>query len=206
MARFWVFARHRARAAGNAIQSFFDEVAASLHQRNVERDPIETRPAYRASIRPRLRPFPMYRDERQGDAPECPRAVHSCFCHAAITSRRIRVLGCKLCKAAGPSRECCPIQGRGSFERRNEIRRMLRGEELRLYDGSQNGGFHDENPANSDLANGQDFDGLQPARYLPAFERYTGRFFRALRRKAPNFWKPLPKSWSRSSLYQAYTA
>ena len=73
-----------------------------------------TRPAYRASIRPRLRPFPMYRDERQGDAPECPRAVHSCFCHAAIAVVRIRVLGGKVCKAAGPSRECCPIQGRGS--------------------------------------------------------------------------------------------
>jgi hypothetical protein len=121
-------------------------------------------------------------------------------------SRSLLLLSCSHHKSSNPGPGLQSVQSGRSFprkvpdtgprifERRNEIRRMLRGEKLRLYDGSQNGGFRDENLANFDLANGQDFDGLQPARYLPAFERYTGRFFRALRRKAPNFWKQLPES------------
>jgi hypothetical protein len=39
-------------------------------------------------------------------------------------------------------------RGSGTLERRNEIRRMLRGGPPRLYDRDRNGGYRDESPPN----------------------------------------------------------
>jgi hypothetical protein len=71
---------------------------------------------------------------------------------------------------------------------------MLRGGPPRLYNEDQRGGYRDERSPNRQLANGRDFGGCETAAYLPAYKRYTGRFFDKLASMAPNFWEELPPS------------
>jgi hypothetical protein len=82
------------------------------------------------------------------------------------------------------------------LQRRNEIRRMLGGGPPRLYNEDQKGGYRDERLSNKRLRHGPDFGGDDPSTpvYLPAHERYAGRFFAHLLDAAPTFWKRVPDS------------
>jgi peroxide stress protein YaaA len=77
---------------------------------------------------------------------------------------------------------------------RRKVLGLLHGETGRLYDEDQRGGFRDLRPCNRGLFAGPDFNGSIPDReiYLPACERYCGRFFDQLTRESPNFWSEIP--------------
>jgi hypothetical protein len=77
------------------------------------------------------------------------------------------------------------------YKQRNRVRSLLRGEGGRLYNEDQKGGFRDERPCNAEIAQGPDFGGAAEGNYLPACQRYNGRFFARLNREAPTFWKDL---------------
>ena len=72
---------------------------------------------------------------------------------------------------------------------------MLTGHPRRLVNQDQGGGYRDERPSNLRITNGPEFfDGDPPGKgYLPAYQRYSGRFFTALRRRSPKFWKQVPE-------------
>ena len=76
--------------------------------------------------------------------------------------------------------------GRTLREKRLRIAAMLRGESgrVRLYNGDQRGGFRDEQACNQELRFGADLGGHGEARYLPAHQRYMGRFFSGLSQEA----------------------
>jgi hypothetical protein len=62
----------------------------------------------------------------------------------------------------------------------------------RLYDKDQKGGFRDERECNRNLKLGADFGGKETGGlYLPAHERYSGRFFSRLHSENPGFWQNL---------------
>jgi len=75
--------------------------------------------------------------------------------------------------------------------RRIKLLKLLRGETGRLYNEDQKGGFRDLRSCNRQLVEGPDFNGSIPDRqiYLPAYERYCGRFFEQLTRESPDFWR-----------------
>ena len=83
--------------------------------------------------------------------------------------------------------------GKRLLETRRRIRKRLQGGPPRLYNEDQKGGYRDERRCNRGLVPGPDFgeDDSGKAIYLEAHERYTGRFFEALRRINPGFWKDL---------------
>lgn len=67
---------------------------------------------------------------------------------------------------------------------------LLKGQCGRLQNFDQGGGFRDERAANRSLINGPDFAGpeTQNAVYLPAWQRYKGRFFTSV---GEHFWAQL---------------
>jgi hypothetical protein len=69
---------------------------------------------------------------------------------------------------------------------------MLRGGPPRLYNEDQKGGYRDERLSNRQLRHGEDFGGSETASYLPAHQRYAGRFFEHLTSLVPSFWNELP--------------
>jgi hypothetical protein len=77
------------------------------------------------------------------------------------------------------ARYLTPSRREQLLARRNEIRRLLAGGPPRIYNEDQKGGFRDERPCNLNISEGLDFGGLDSgaAVYLPAFQRYSGRFF-----------------------------
>jgi len=91
---------------------------------------------------------------------------------------------------------CDPTQsGRALLEKRRSIASMLRHDKgyPRLYNKDQNGGYRDEQECNRDLKLGPDLGGEETGGfYLPAHERYLGRFFSRLLLEIPDFWKRLP--------------
>src|SRR5947209_1272249 len=85
--------------------------------------------------------------------------------------------------------------GPALLEKRREIASMLRHDKgyPRLYNKDQKGGFRDERECNRNLKLGSDLGGEQTGGfYLPAHERYCGRFFSRLLRENPDFWKSFP--------------
>jgi hypothetical protein len=83
------------------------------------------------------------------------------------------------------------------FERRNVIRALLKGDQERLYNTDQKGGFRDERPTNRKLAQGPEFGGIAPQQtiYLSAYRRYSdGRFYSRLAETDPTFWQRIPES------------
>jgi hypothetical protein len=76
---------------------------------------------------------------------------------------------------------------------RKQLLRLLRGQAGRLYDEDQKGGFRDLRPCNRQLFEGPDFGASISDQeiYLPAHERYCGRFFDQLTRESPEFWKEI---------------
>jgi hypothetical protein len=79
------------------------------------------------------------------------------------------------------------------IKRRAKLLKLLRGETGRLYNEDQKGGFRDLRECNQKLVQGPEFDGAIPEAqiYLPAYERYCGRFFGRLTSKSPAFWTKL---------------
>lgn len=77
---------------------------------------------------------------------------------------------------------------------REKVRQMLQGNTTRLYNEDQKGGFRDERRANQRLIGGPDFSGPSTNRktYLPAYRRYSGRFFARIEQEAPDFWQTIP--------------
>jgi hypothetical protein len=69
---------------------------------------------------------------------------------------------------------------------------MLGGGPPRLYNEDQKGGYRDEHSPNRQLVEGPEFGGSNLAAYMPACERYAGRFFGQLSLMAPKFWRVLP--------------
>lgn len=76
---------------------------------------------------------------------------------------------------------------------RQKIRQFLRGGPPRLYNEDQSGGYRDDRKCNRALCKGPDFAGNEHCTngYLPAFKRYSGRFFDELERQSPEFWVEL---------------
>ncbi len=74
---------------------------------------------------------------------------------------------------------------------RNRVLSLLRGEGGRLYNEDQKGGFRDERTCNADIAQGPDFANSADGSYLPAYQRYNGRFFARLTSDSPTFWSHL---------------
>ncbi len=74
--------------------------------------------------------------------------------------------------------------------KRKAVLRMLKGGPPRLYDHEQNGGFRDQRECNQILIEGPDFREAHEGApvYLPACERYRGRFFRKLSQENRSFW------------------
>jgi hypothetical protein len=86
-----------------------------------------------------------------------------------------------------------PTWSKDLLAKRKLIFDGLCGQGGRLYDEDQQGGFRDERRPNRALVLGPDFGGnATDGLYLPAHERYTGRFFEALNSEAPDFWVRLP--------------
>ena len=80
------------------------------------------------------------------------------------------------------------------FLTRQRILDLLQGKTRNLYNKDQQGGVRDQSIANRALQRGRDFNGETPAgKYLPAHNRYAGRFFNELERVAPAFWGELSK-------------
>lgn len=65
----------------------------------------------------------------------------------------------------------------------------------RLYNEDQKGGFRDERQCNRALRPGPDFGAANPGMktYLPAYQRYCGRFFSQLQAESSSFWERLSK-------------
>jgi len=79
---------------------------------------------------------------------------------------------------------------------RRQVFDLLKGRSSRLYDEEQKGGYRDEHGPNRKLCDGLEFGG-QPepsALYLPAYERYAGRFFEMLTEESPEFWNKIRES------------
>jgi hypothetical protein len=76
---------------------------------------------------------------------------------------------------------------------RKRIRELLQGGPPRLYNEDQKGGFRDERECNRQLVFGPDLagDDTDKSIYLPAWQRYTGRFFVQLEKDSPQFWKTI---------------
>jgi cytoplasmic iron level regulating protein YaaA (DUF328/UPF0246 family) len=72
--------------------------------------------------------------------------------------------------------------------KREQIFDLLKGKTDRLYNEDQGGGYRDERGVNQALTH----DPYELA-YMPAYERYDGRFFTAMRKVSPQFWSKLPK-------------
>src|SRR5689334_20254085 len=84
--------------------------------------------------------------------------------------------------------------GRALLAKRQEIASMLRHDKgySRLYNKDQKGGFRDERECNCKLKIGPDLGGEEAGGfYLPAHERYSGRFFSRLNSENPDFWESL---------------
>jgi hypothetical protein len=77
---------------------------------------------------------------------------------------------------------------------RNKLFGLLHGESGRLYNEDQKGGFRDVRACNRRLRMGPDFGGSisDDEIYLPAYQRYSGRFFDQLECDSPDFWNELP--------------
>ncbi|MHB8653323.1 MAG: YaaA family protein [Terriglobia bacterium] len=85
--------------------------------------------------------------------------------------------------------------GKALLGKRREIASMLRHDKgyHRLYNKDQKGGYRDERECNRNLKLGPDLGGEETGGfYLPAHERYNGRFFSRLLAENPGFWKSLP--------------
>jgi hypothetical protein len=89
-----------------------------------------------------------------------------------------------------PSASTLPNLAMDVLKTRNQIYELLHGVRSRLYDEDQKGGFRDERVSNRVLRLGPDFGGddIGVPIYLPAYKRYSGRFFAELERVAPLFW------------------
>jgi hypothetical protein len=84
-----------------------------------------------------------------------------------------------------------PRSGKGILAARAEIFELLKGKHERLHNVDQGGGYGDERRANRELVFGPDLGGEthgQPI-YLPAYKRYSGRFFTHLESVSPHFWQ-----------------
>ncbi len=79
------------------------------------------------------------------------------------------------------------------IKKRRRLLGLLHGESGRLYDEDQKGGFRNLRPCNRSLVAGPDFDGSISDQeiYLPAYERYNGRFFDQLTRESSDFWSEI---------------
>ena len=93
------------------------------------------------------------------------------------------------------SSNCLPHNGNSILRHRRKIAEMLRGRQGRLYNQDQAAGFRDLRGVNRALYLGPDLDGLDNHKeiYLPAYERYSGRFFTKLASEAPDFWSRLER-------------
>ncbi len=119
-----------------------------------------------------------------------------------MSGRTLILLSCSRDKSHGGvpfddvARRFSSVPGLGSkfLCTRNEIFDLLHGVPERLYDEDQKGGFRNERGANQALRLGPDFGGQDhgKAAYQPAYERYNGRFFKALNNAAPNLWNEVP--------------
>ena len=76
---------------------------------------------------------------------------------------------------------------------RRSVFDLLKGTRSRLYDREQRGGYRDEHGPNRKLRGDQEFDLEKDPRalYLPANQRYAGRFFERLDEENPKFWNGL---------------
>lgn len=116
--------------------------------------------------------------------------------------KSVLLLSCSHTKKAGgrefdaTARQLRPLLIKGGealTTKRRYIFDLLKGKGDRLYDQERQGGFRDLRRSNRSLFPGPDFGystGSRPA-YLPAYERYDGRFFTALTEKAPCFWQDI---------------
>jgi len=88
-----------------------------------------------------------------------------------------------------------PESGADLVKGRNRILRHLK-EPPGLYNADQAGGSRIERLCNQRLCLGPEFGHavLQEARYLPAYQRYSGRFFTRLKTDAPDFWDTVAHS------------
>ena len=114
-------------------------------------------------------------------------------------SRSLILLSCSHSKLSGgrvfdpACRQITPLLGdqrEALIARRKKLLKLLRGETGRIHNEDQKGGFRDLRQCNRQLIQGPEFGGPSPTReiYLPAFERYCGRFFDRLTTISPTFW------------------
>jgi hypothetical protein len=88
-----------------------------------------------------------------------------------------------------------PQSGADFVKGRNRILRHLK-KPPGLYNADQAGGSRPERLCNQRLCPGPEFGGeaLEGDRYLPAYRRYSGRFFTKLNTEAPDFWDSVAQS------------
>lgn len=92
--------------------------------------------------------------------------------------------------------ECLTFSRAKFLECRRKVFDLLKGRRSRLYDREQRGGYRDDHGPNRKLRAGHEFDlEIDPkAVYMPANQRYAGRFFERLDEENPNFWNDLVES------------
>lgn len=119
-----------------------------------------------------------------------------------LPARSLILLSCSHAKCSGgrifdPScrQVACFLgdQGEPFLGRRTKLLKLLKGEGGRLHNDDQKGGFRDLRPCNRQLVQGPEFGGPPPTSeiYLPAHERYCGRFFVRLTEASRDFWTTL---------------
>jgi hypothetical protein len=123
--------------------------------------------------------------------------------HGAPEGPALLLLSCSHDKRAGGSgyvasksvAQFLPKNRSALMKVRDKIRRLLCGEPPRLYGGERGGGWRDERPCNRCIEFGRDFGGPESTNkiYLPAHDRYSGRFFAQLKHARDNFWHDLAR-------------
>lgn len=88
-----------------------------------------------------------------------------------------------------------PKTGGALFQTRRQILWLLAGGAPRLKNDDQSAGFRDQHPVNKRLIAGRDFaqNNFNRSAYMPAFQRYNGRFFSKLQEADRDFWTRLDR-------------